>query len=1272
MAADPSEHVAQAKLLIAERRYQDAVRALRRALVAKPDHIEARLLLGTTLLALERYDEVRAEMLALSRKAPTDARVQRLLGEAFLRGGKLDKAVEALRKALELDPDDDPARELLAEAGEEVPPRSRTMERWFDPEQVATVQTSAPEFVEEATGPHVALPDLPGAPTSIVVDAAFQRAIDEAGSSEVTRPPESAQRRRPSTLIGVPSPLVPPAEPSPVRRPKATILGMPSPVAGGVPPSAALPRSAALPPKSAAAPAPSAPKSAEPSTSEIELPRDRTSYAPPRPDAVARRPASIAPPAPRPAAAPVAPAPAATAAGRPAPQSAADRPAPQSAAAPPRPARGRRDVTEQIDLGQLEDMENAAADELDMSELTEDSTGARPPLAPGPAPKAPPFGASPPAPPAARPVRVSTPPPPATPSSSVAGPPPRGFAAAVGPLPLPLPPVSAFPSPPAFESNAASEVTAPAIVAPPPRASSAGGYAAPMNLDSDPSEDRTNVRVASPVKGKSRALPIAVGVAVLLVATLVGTLGVRALMARRRSAAIAALVVAAEADGRPATLASAIAAIEATHDDDAESVALLARLEATGVLEQARDPARATALAARLVGEDAQLTNAQLARAYLLLARGEIDGARRAAMTLSASDELASEAARARALTAFAAGDLVRAIAEARVSVAAAPGAARPSALLAMLLARSGDAASALSTLEGVPGASLSPAVRLTRARVLLARRGAGDREAAAREAAEVLGTLASSTTPPERAGAHLVQAEVALAAGDLVRAASEVREAQPAPADEAFGLAHADVLAATGASTEARTVLAALPPTSSDPQRRARVTATVALATNDLDGAERAIAQAGSGGAIDLLRGRIAEARGRTDEAKSLYERVPLDDVAMPAARTRLAAILLAAGRVRQASDALAPASERLPTDVDVVTLWARIRLELRDVAGARAALQRALAAGAGSLRLLAMKAEVELAAGDVEAAITTLRGAIALAPSDATLQVSLARAQRRAGRAAESRAAADAALQLDPASADALLVLAELATDGGDVAAANTAIARAEATGRAPAADLARARMRVLVATGAGAAGVAAAETIARASRDASLFVALGRLHAQAEQDDEAGDAFNQAVRLDPRDAEAWVGKVFLALRRGDLRGAGRGLEKAIELADARAASPELRARIETARGRLRFESGSFAEARERADAAIALDPRSAEAQLLLANIAIEQGGDPIPALRSAVGGIAPPGEAIGRLALRLPRGDEACAAARRYLETAPRGYDAEAVREVADRCR
>ena len=162
MAAS-QELTERAKLLIAERRYQEAVRACRRALLSQPDQVDVRLLLGEALLALSRYDEVRVEMMALLRKAPDRAEAHRLLGEAYLRDGRQSQAVESLRRAAQLDPSDEATRDLLAEAKDDEagPPPSTTIERWFAEEAQPTVETALPEFDEDHTGPVPVLKNLP-------------------------------------------------------------------------------------------------------------------------------------------------------------------------------------------------------------------------------------------------------------------------------------------------------------------------------------------------------------------------------------------------------------------------------------------------------------------------------------------------------------------------------------------------------------------------------------------------------------------------------------------------------------------------------------------------------------------------------------------------------------------------------------------------------------------------------------------------------------------------------------------------------------------------------------------------------------------------------------------------------------------------------------------------------------------------------------------------------------------------------------------------------
>lgn len=1424
MASDPREHIEKAKRLVAERKHQDAVRALRRALVSRPDDVEARLLLGQSLLALGRFDEVRAEMLALTRRAPHDPAVHRTLGEAYLRSGKVDKAVEALRHALSIDPDDDAARELIEEAGEEPPARSSTVERWFDPELMATQQSAAPAFVEPVTGPAIRLPpqggassgasardddepaELQGGPTSVVLDPSFAA---EASSTDVPLPaaPDAAA----GAARAVPGPAASSAggarapSASGVAIATASIVvgggaaghagapgGAPGGAAGhggtpggagsapvpggplvsertrsgsrkptlvGVAPPVALPAVSGIAPAAPPRPAPQgAPPGDEPLYDDDTISGDQTGLgpypvpAPPARPAPAYTPSS--PPGARPASADLLPP--TTPAGaraKPAPPQAPPRvtpqppprapvaaPAPQplparpqaptpappvpgpSQAAPRTPGAGRRDITEQLDLGQIEEVEERAARPASAVGLGDPDSGE---LSTSPlhvaAGQRDPFDAAMTAPRLAVP---SAPPPPVLPSAAFAAAPPPapayGGAAHTGPgqvgppaprprlgsvAPGPLGPVPPFePASPPFEP--ASPATSPPPASP-------GAFAAPsasppsyaaLGPKGEPSATQavTAARVPLPKRrGPPVALLAGAGAAAVVVVAVVATLVVRGVLAARRAEAVAEAVAAAEADGRAATLDRALHVVgEHLDEADPEARALAARLRATAALEHGREPRAAEAT----LDAGSDLVDARIAAVYLAALRGDGDAARRAVPPAAAPGGQAAEAARARSVAALAAGDLGAALTEARAATLAAPGAPRHAAHYARLAALAGDAAAALAALDAAQGGPTSPAVRVARAEALLLRASAAaasggapaalaaDLAAAQAEAAAVTGDLASAASPHERTRARLVAGALALARGDRQAALDAARQAEPpAPAppggggwavDEWGGTLRAELLAAAGDTDAARAALAELPPTALEPPRRARAAVRVALAAGDLAAAEQAAAALGTGGAAALLRGRVFEARGRPVEARAQYEIVGLDDPAMPEARARLGRLELAAGRAREARGALEPALARAPSDPDVVASFVAAAVALRDYAAAERVLDAALRAAPASVPLLTARADLQLARGDLGGAASTLRAAIAQAPRDVALRVALARALYRAGQAAEARAAAEEAQRLRDGEPGALVVLADLALDDGDVAGATALVERLERAGAGPSgaglsgagpsgADAPRLRARLFVATGAGAAAVPTVRALAEAARDPALWVLLGRLHLQAEADREAREAFGRALRLQRDDPDALVGRAASWARSGKLRDAAKDLDAAERALRARPAPAAVRARLEVVRGRLRFESGAFADASARARAALELDPRCADAHLLLANVAIEQGADPVPAFRAAVAAVAPPAEALGRLAVRLERGDEACTLARRYLAAAPGGYDADAVRALAARC-
>jgi Tfp pilus assembly protein PilF len=219
-------------------------------------------------------------------------------------------------------------------------------------------------------------------------------------------------------------------------------------------------------------------------------------------------------------------------------------------------------------------------------------------------------------------------------------------------------------------------------------------------------------------------------------------------------------------------------------------------------------------------------------------------------------------------------------------------------------------------------------------------------------------------------------------------------------------------------------------------------------------------------------------------------------------------------------------------------------------------------------------------------------------------------------------------------------------------------------------PADRLDVARARLLVERGDGELALAALRGMVRSSESASLYVALGRAAYQAERDREAGDAFTRALEIERGSPWALLGIAEVRLREGSIPRAESNLEAARRNGERRNLGARFASRVKSLEGRIFFEQGNFSRAKERARQAIELDARNADAHLLLANVAMEEGEDPIPHFRAAIAGQAPQPEALGRLALRL-RGDEACDLARRYLERCPNGYDAPDVQGALRRC-
>lgn len=256
-------------------------------------------------------------------------------------------------------------------------------------------------------------------------------------------------------------------------------------------------------------------------------------------------------------------------------------------------------------------------------------------------------------------------------------------------------------------------------------------------------------------------------------------------------------------------------------------------------------------------------------------------------------------------------------------------------------------------------------------------------------------------------------------------------------------------------------------------------------------------------------------------------------------------------------------------------------------------------------------------------------------------------------------------AAPEVDP------LEEARIALRDADAEGVADALSRARTAG-ADAGAIARLDAELAVLRGDGAIAIERLREVAGTHREAPLYVALGRVLVQAERDRDASDAFRTALELDPNDVDAHLGLSGIDARAAAIRSARRHHRDAVAAAGERVSDDALLdARIRAADALILLESGEIASALREAEAARRLDSRSSEAALLMARIAGMRNQPADAHLRHAVAGRAPAPMAIALLAQSLD-GDEACDLASRYLERAPRGFDASAMRRIAQRCR
>jgi Tfp pilus assembly protein PilF len=117
LETDPDNGPAMANLgafYLRHSRVEDAVTLLQRALRISPENEEARVNLGTGLAMLGRMEEARAEFERAVEDGCRDVGVYNALARIHGERGELTQAADWLRRSLEIDPDQEQIRKLLA------------------------------------------------------------------------------------------------------------------------------------------------------------------------------------------------------------------------------------------------------------------------------------------------------------------------------------------------------------------------------------------------------------------------------------------------------------------------------------------------------------------------------------------------------------------------------------------------------------------------------------------------------------------------------------------------------------------------------------------------------------------------------------------------------------------------------------------------------------------------------------------------------------------------------------------------------------------------------------------------------------------------------------------------------------------------------------------------------------------------------------------------------------------------------------------------------
>ncbi|MBT8493057.1 MAG: hypothetical protein KJO07_08360, partial [Deltaproteobacteria bacterium] len=232
-----NDFVDKGRALVTSGQYQEAVKICRLGLLANPTDLDGRLVLGSALLALKRYDEVLAEMRVALEVDNVSTTALTLKGEALLRKGGTVQALEVLGQAQQVSPGDARVANLISEAsglGNDTAITGKADEQTLDVDDDEEVmELSGVDLLPVTPAPELGKAEPVPIDPSLSPEQEAGRQTQMGGHGVLASPPGAP------TVADVPAPdPVMPPEP---KRPSA-----PPPMPAGQP---ALPAAPSLPPE---------------------------------------------------------------------------------------------------------------------------------------------------------------------------------------------------------------------------------------------------------------------------------------------------------------------------------------------------------------------------------------------------------------------------------------------------------------------------------------------------------------------------------------------------------------------------------------------------------------------------------------------------------------------------------------------------------------------------------------------------------------------------------------------------------------------------------------------------------------------------------------------------------------------------------------------------------------------------------------------------------------------------------------------------------------